>query len=333
MEIEKLMIGNDPVVTQGYDIHTDSIVPSQIFNVHHVPTAYGMAIPSITQIQRQETTDIFTTSYDCQEKMVKSRLAYLHFNLDFEISPLLFRFATKAGIDFSSKTSSSKNENVYYHTLLHEEKQFNVFLGNIPLDKNGYTNDFIAAVQDLPLPMKDKSDPNEECCPGPNPKWTEFFRRWGQFVVTKASGGGSIEVALDSSSLDKESKENIDIEATLKLASNGFLNKAHVDADAGESKQKMEEMRKLMYSSTVKVTGGIMSSRGIDPTNPDDVSKWRESVKGCPEMLTTSMTLEPMTTFIKIVDPEKFDCAVECFKKYLQGQEKERICIADTKQE
>ena len=45
-------------------------------------------------------------------------------------------------------------------------------------------------------------------------------------------------------------------------------------------------------------------------------------------MLTTNMVLEPITTFVKIVNPEKYFAANRLLDKYLSGSLQEDVCLS-----
>ena len=301
------MIGNYSVVGQGYGFFTDTILPSKIFNIHHVPTAYGMAIPSIAQIHRKNTTETTLSSADTMEKLIESRLGHLHLNADVtdNLCYGLFKYASKAGIELSKSSSSTQT---YHSSLIHEEKMFEVFLPNVPLCKNSYTHDFIAAVDEC-------SDGSNGCNPG-QPTWWQFFSRWGLFVITKASGGGSIEIQVDSGSLEKSGDKG-DIEAHLKAAHKMIFSKESVNVDV---EGKSVEFGQVMSDLTLNVVGGSVESRDFGTIiTREELNNWRDTLKTHPEMLTTKMSLEPITTFIQVVAPEKYDFAVKCFQKYLIG--------------
>ena len=311
--MESMMVGSYSVIGQGYGFFTDTILPSQIFNIHHVPTAYGMTIPSMAQIKRMDSSETIVKSANTMAELVENRLAYLHFNADVKRNYGLFRYASKAGIELSKSSSLEAEGKITYHSLIHEERLFEVFMANIPLGKDSYTHDFITAVDEMPA-KKDGI-----CSPGQK-TWTQFFNRWGPFVITKASGGGSIEVLVESGSLSADSTKNEQIKAHLKTAHNIIFSKGSTNVDFGADENKNKELRGALSYSTTNVVGGSIESRdfGIIITR-EEMKKWRDSLKTHPEMLTTNMFLEPITNFIKVVNPDKYPYASICLQEYLHG--------------
>lgn len=315
----QLTISNCSVVTHGYDVHNDTILPSQIFNIHDVPTAYGMAIPSITQIQRKNATDVTHQSFDSLEALIKSRLAYLQIN--HQVNKIEFgrfrydRYTSKAGLglNLSNSSSEAKGETVSYHSITHEEKLFDVSMANIPRCKSSYTNDFIAAIAELPTGLS----VSDEYFPG-QPTWEQFFKRWGAYVVTKASGGGSFETIVDSDSLGEEFQDKNKIEAHLKIAYNTFFINNFLEIDAGKDTKDIEGLFDFLSKSTMNVIGGSTDSRNfVSSNNQREFNAWKNSLQTHPKMLTTNMVLEPITTFVKIVDPKKYPAALRNFRAYV----------------
>ena len=307
-------VGQDSaaVIAQGYNILNDSIVPSQIFSYKESDTKYGIAIPSLAQLKPVNETQTFMFSYDTKEKLIQDRLAHLNISLNVDVSK--FNFSAKAGFNLNSSTSTDAHSYSKELSFYLEERMFELSMGNFMSNDIVLTEDFKNAVKNLPKVF------NVEDA-GVRSKFEQFFDRWGHFVVTKAIGGGSVELRVNTSSFSSQLKDVNSIKGSLIASFNsGFFNTdASVDGSDGNSKTVTS--KQIFDSSTVKWSGGAREfhkKRTIGDEHMMDT--WRNSLITSPTMLTTDMYLEPISTLIQLVDETKCDAAYESLKDFLGGK-------------
>ena len=305
-------VGQDSaaVIAQGYNILNDSIVPSQIFLYQESDTKYGIAIPALAKLKPVNETQTFMFSYDTKEKLIQDRLAHLNVSLNVDVSK--FNFSAKAGFNLNSSTSADAHSKELSFYL--EERMFELSMGNFMSNDIVLTEDFKNAVKNLPKEF------NVEDA-GVRSKFEQFFDRWGHFVVTKAIGGGSVELRVNTSSLSSQFKDVNSIKGSLIASFNsGFFNTdASVDGSDGNSQTVTS--KQIFDSSTVKWSGGAREfhkKRTIGDEHMMDT--WRNSLITSPTMLTTDMYLEPISTLIQLADKTKCDAAYESLKDFLGGK-------------
>ena len=299
-----------PIIGQGYNILTDSCVPSKIFDISSKPTKYGLKIPKIAEIRALNSTATYMNQYSSATELVKDRLSHLNVSLDVDFAA--FSFSSKAGFNLNSsaKVSTTNHEMSYFV----EERLFEVSLGNFSHADLKLTNDFKEEVKELPITF----DVNKEDC---RCKFERFFNRWGHFVVTKAHGGGSLEMKINSSAISTQTKDINYIRAALTASfSSGFLN-VNSSVDFEDETSRSFSAKSVLASSTVFWNGGARELHKKDTVHDGHaMDQWRNSLTIKPSMLTTEMHLEPISTLVSIEDGSKKDCTYNALVNFLGGK-------------
>ncbi|XP_075251839.1 uncharacterized protein LOC142344188 [Convolutriloba macropyga] len=298
-----------PLIGQGYNILNDSCVPSKIFDVTEVQTKYGLTIPSIAKIVAVNQTGTFMYNYETTQELVKGRLSHLNVSLNVDYS--VFSFSGKAGFNLQAdKKSSTKSQEMSYFV---EERLFEVNLGNFRDPGLKLTTDFIEDVRTLPAKFQINTEGNRT-------SFERFFNRWGHFVVTKASGGGSVELKINSSAIKTDSKDIESIRTALTASfSSGFLDVGS-NISGGDNSSLAVSGTSLLASSTVIWNGGSRELHKKDTIKDGHaMDQWRNSLTINPAMLSTEMYLEPISTLIRLADSTKYDSTYEALQKFLGG--------------
>lgn len=95
---------------------------------------------------------------------------------------------------------------------------FEVSMGNF--EELSYTEDFKKDIEKLPPSFSVTDKENRQ-------KFEKFFGRWGHSVVTKAFGGGCVEVKITSDGWDTSSDQFASKKAELTAAFNGGFFRDH----------------------------------------------------------------------------------------------------------
>ena len=305
-------VGQDSasVIAQGYNILNDTVVPSQIFSYKEKDTKYGIAVPALAKLKPVNETQTFMFSYDSKSKLIHDRLAHLNVSLNVDVNK--FAFSSKAGFNLSSSTDTdySSQEISFYM----EERLFELSMGNFKSEEIVLTKDFIDAVEELPGGSFNVEDA------GIRSKFQRFFDRWGHFVVTKAIGGGTVELRVNSSLFQSQFRDINVIKGSLIASfSSGFFNTEASVEDGDEASQTLSS-RQVFESTTVKWSGGARDFHDkLTISDEHKMDTWRNSIITSPTMLTTDMYLEPISTLIQLADPSKYDATYESLKDFLGG--------------
>ena len=306
-------VGQDSasVIAQGYNILNDSPVPSQIFYYKEKETKYGIAVPSLAQLKPVNETQQFMFSYDSESKLIHDRLAHLNVSLDVDVANNKFAFSGKAGFNLTSSTTTNSHSRELSFYM--EERLFELSMGNFKDKAIVLTEDFTEAVKELP-----------KCFDVENAsirtKFQRFFDRWGHFVVTKAIGGGAVELRVNTSSFGSHIYDTDAIRGSLIASfSSGFFNTDTAVEGSDESSAKLSS-RQVFESTTVKWSGGAREFHKKSTIGDEhQMDTWRNSLITRPTMLTTDMYLEPISTLVQLVDQSKYDATYESLKDFLGG--------------
>ena len=310
--IHKFDKASAAVITQGYNILTDTTLPSQIYSYEEVDTKYGIAIPAPAKLIPVNKTQEFMKSFNSKEELIKERLSQLNVSLNVDHKKL--NFGPKAGLNLIASTSTGKdaiggNKNVSFYV---EERIFELNMGNFMDNGIVLTADFINAVKKLPQTYDVTESQNRS-------DFEQFFNRWGHYVVTKAIGGGSVELQVNASSFTNTDFDYIK-NCLMTSVKAGFLN---TDASAGLSYGSSQTVnaQKIFDSSTTKWSGGARELH-INETIKDKhkMNNWRNSLLTSPTILTTDMVLEPISTLVELADNSKSTAVYECLKDILGGE-------------
>ena len=290
------------IVGQGYNILTDSCVPAKIFDSGSKSNKFGLTVPKIVEVKALSATETYMDQYRSKIELVQNRLSHLNISLDVDFN--VFSFASKAGFSLSSSHEMS---------YLIEERLFEASIGNFRHPDVKLTAAFKEEVQKLPSVF----DINNEVC---RSKFERFFNRWGHFVVSKAYGGGSLEMKVRSTAVAGQTTDISSIQAALvAFFSPGFFD-VNSSIEVGDDNFTNFSATSVLASSTVIWNGGARELHKKDTVKDGHaMDQWRNSLTIKPCMLTTEMHLEPISTLVDIADARKRDCTYDALTNFLGG--------------
>ena len=311
---------------QGFHILNDKPMSAQIMKYETTITDFGLVIPTCAKLEKVVDTRTFVDQYESDSEYVQSRLGQLNVGLNVECG--IFKMPAKTG--FNKKKNASGESSVTEYFFLHEERMFQLKMANFKDDYKSnsfiFTNAFVGAVDKLPYSYE-KADPQNRS------KFEKFFNQFGHFIVTAAYGGGSIEtkVTIQKHGSDAISFEEVNACLSAAPFPGGLFND---DAEVSGAYLRTTEARFKTVLSRMdsKFKGGSHDLHVKDTiTNQDKMLKWKLSLAVNPTMLTTEMSLEPISTVISCLNPLKEAASYDALKdllggkfKLLESKEKER---------
>ena len=299
------------VIGQGYRVSTDSFVATRIFDVESKLTQFGLKIPKIAKINPLHSTWANTNQYTTNAEIARERLSQLNLQFSIDSSELNF----ESGFNSRSESSSRASTSSRLISYLHEERLFEVSMGNFRDEGTKFTQDFKEEVDNLPDTF-DVSDPKSR------QKFESFFNQFGHCVVTKAYGGGSLEVNVDSSAVahDFEDIRSIRAALTASLSCSGFLDEKEMSSFSSINSKKLS-LKTILTQSHLKWNGGERNLHQKKTVHDGpSMDKWRNSLTKKPAMLTTYVQLEPIFTVVAVHDSSKRASTEHALKSYLGGQ-------------
>ena len=118
--------------------------------------------------------------------------------------------------------------------------------------------------------------------------------------MSSAYGGGSIDVRKTVRADNERDSRNI--RADLLFA----FNSRRLNADAGVNEQHIADARQSLSSSRFTWNGGDPALHDCSTIeDPMELKKWKASLVKHPTMLSTEMALQPISTLIELVYPNK----------------------------
>ena len=296
------------LIGRGYNILTDTSVDAPVMKFDET-TKFGITIPSCAKFKKVQQSKSFMEVFEDEESYTQSRLKNLYINL--AVKPGIFRMSKRAGYNKKIATSSSCTSE---YSFLFEQRLFELKLGNSykELQNRGmtFTEDFKSHVVKLPSTY-DKSD--DRCLS----KFERFFDRFGHFVVSSAYGGGSVEVKCSRKAIESTKISLADAKAFLAATLEG-LNVAEENWFPGGSafdSRKTKDLLKVFNCSWVGGEAGFQTKETIG--DKKRLQKWKQSLILNPMMLTSELTLEPISTAVRCIDSGKDQATYDALKDLL----------------
>ena len=302
------------LIGQGFNILNDKSTPSQIMMYETTTTTdYGLVIPTCAKFEKVLETRSFMDQFEDESEYVQSRLTKLNVSLNVEYG--MFNMEARAG--FNKSKNASSHSSVSEYSFLYEERMFELKMANFKdYVKKGiqFSSDFVSAVNELPENY-DKNDPANRS------KFERFFNRFGHFIVTSAYGGGSIETRVTSQQYGSDAMSFEEVKACLSASFSGGLFNADGDVSGSDSLNTEAKSKTLLSRSTMHWCGGSRDLHMKDTiTRQEKMLKWKASLLVNPTMLTTEMSLEPVSTAISCLDSRKDTASYDALKDLLGGQ-------------
>ena len=292
-------------------------------NFNTVETEFGIVIPACAKFEKVNETRSFMDEFEDERSYCKSRLTKLNVSLDVEYKA--FNMDAKAGFNKNRNASGCSATSEY--SFLFEQRMFELKVANFKeYQKNGitFTSDFESDVKDLPEKY-DKNDPDNRS------RFERFFNRFGHFIVSSAYGGGAIETKTTNQIWESKTLSFDEVKASLSVAFDGGFWKAEGEVSGSDSLSTSASSKALLNQSTLHWLGGDRNLHNRDTvTHREKMLKWQTSLLVNPTMLTTEMSLEPISTAIACVAPEKDQASYNALKDVLGGEFK---VLANRKEE
>ena len=304
------LLDSGRLIGQGYNILTDKSVAAQVMKFD-VTNKFGFAIPKCAKFEKVQETKSFMEVFEDEKSYTQSRLRSLNVNLAFK--PKIFKMDSRAGYNKQSNSTSSSSASEY--SLLFEQRLFELKLGNYKECLNHgmtFTEDFKSDVAKIPSSY-DKNNPS---CVS---KFNRFFDRFGHFMVSAAYGGGSVEVRCSREAVDGTTTSLAEAKACLAARLEGLdVAEANFSADDGTSASSKSKL--LLKQSTFAWNGGEAAFQTKETIgDKEKLKKWKKSLLQNPMMLTTELTLEPISTAVGLLDSRKDEATYNALKDLLRG--------------
>ena len=279
-------------VGSGYNVLLDDTASQAVFQMDFAEfnnTKFGMKIPKAFKISSCQKTAMFCEQLEDKQQYVLKRLAQLGVNTP--IPSRLFNFeATIGGFTFieANKTTSR-------HSYLYEKKLFELEIPCIADPRLCLSESFEEDARELPNTWL------------PHNAWRfkRFFDIYGHFVVTRAFGGGSMEITFDANSASQKVRVIDEIKADLKMKFDALEGSVKSTGEV-DSKSHLYNIRnKLIWN------GGNEDLHTTDLKNmtAENWQKWKASLYQEPAILKRDMKLTPIS---KVVERVNHDIAQAC---------------------
>ena len=298
----------------GFNILNEKTVAKEMFKYKTRDTKKGVVIPAPARFSKTDETKTFMETFETTEEMINSRMKHLNVSLGVSTSTFLNSFSAlaQAGFSTTSSSSSSFSSKAKEYSFLLEQRIFEVSMGNF--DEVSFTKEFLAAVQNLPAHLAITDKDNRQA-------FERFFDRWGHFVVTKAYGGGCVEVKVNASSFSSEKDKSFDLQAELKAAINGAVASAAASTEAGSSNTANSKAHRMVSQSEIVWIGGDKAfHKSSTLTDPKEMDKWKLSLIQNPTMLRTDMCLNPISEVVGALAEDKEKTCYDALEQFLSGK-------------
>jgi hypothetical protein len=280
-----------------------------------VTTKYGIAIPACAKFEKVEQSRSFMEVFEDKESYIRARLMSLGVNL--AVKSDVSKMDSRAGFNKSDCTSSSTLSG---YSFLFEQLLFQLNLGNYKEYLNhgtSFTEDFKLAVAKLPSTY----DKNKPSCLS---EFERFFNRFGHFLVSSAYFGGSVEVKC-SREVVGNTKTSLAETKYLLAAKLEGLDVADANLSADGSTFDSNKTKALLERCTVHWEGGDTALHTMETIgDKGKLQKWKDSLIRSPTMLTSVLTLEPISTLVGCLDSQKYQATYDALKDLLGGEIKTR---------
>ena len=275
----------------GFDIFNDEKKPFEIFKMKSGEMradSFGIILPNGMELYTDQQTRSFMDYFQNQEQYVKRRLTQLNLNLN--VNDSLFGMKMRAG-NFTAAANANSNSAVECSFLL-EKRLFKVELRDLSLLQ---VNDNFkeSVINDLPESFHSK---DHGCCN----KYSAFYDNWGHFVITAAYGGGSLEIKTMVNATQGIEKAINDVRMQLEASIMG-------EFDATYNLASSTNLASSNSTHNLLWHGGDSNyhSLSLRHITRQDWKLWLNSLAKSPALLTTEMSLTPISEMVALVNKDK----------------------------
>ena len=282
------------------------------FAVHN---KYGIAIPKCARFEKVQQSRSFMEVFEDEVAYTQSRLESL--NVGRTGKPGIFKMDYRAGNNMKKAATSSSSMSEY--SFLFEHQLFELKFENYKEHLNRgmtFTEDFKSDVKNLPRKY-DNSDP---LCVS---KFERFFDRFGHFLVSAAYGGGSVEIKCSREAVGSTKTSFVKAQLAAKLEG---LDVAEVNFAENDSVFDDQKTKALLERSTYSWNGGqadLQTNETIG--DKEKLQKWKDSLILNPTMLSSELTLQPISTAVGCINFRKEQATYDALKDLLGCEVKIRV--------
>ena len=276
-----------------------------------VAMKYGMVIPTCAKFEKVLQSKSFMEMFEDEKSYTQARLKSLNVNL--AVKPSVFKMECRAGYNKKSHSTSSSSTSEY--SFLFEQRLYKLKIDSYKEYLNQgitFTEDFKSDVAKLPS----KYDKNDDICVN---KFETFFDRFGHFVVSSAYVGGSVEVKCSRKAVGSTKTSVAEAKACFTATLEGLeIDEANLSAGAFDG----QKTNTLLKQSTLSWNGGDVALQTNETIcDKQKLQKWKESLLQNPTMLTSKLTLDPISTAAGCIDAQKERATYEALKDFLRFSE------------
>ncbi|XP_046850707.1 uncharacterized protein LOC124444169 isoform X2 [Xenia sp. Carnegie-2017] len=292
-------------IGQGYNLVTDDVVSSRVLKLPLVyDKDFGFKIPKCAQISWLNETLLNEIHRHRNESSIKSRLCALGLDMNMTPSILMmvqgFDVDLKFGVGFSMQKQENDFQSSTNKRQLKEVRIAKISLDDIDSNKIAFTNGFLSVVENLPTENIEDENVMKE--------FMDFFNRFGQFVITSAYVGGSVEFDshYDTTNFSKQNENSVDSDI------GAFIGKI------SGKRQTSENQENIQVSKTTSSywRGGRLDLQVDGALHSEEkFSEWRTSVAKDPVFLKNTLTLQPIYTLVGMIDGKKGNLTKQVFQK------------------
>ncbi|CAB3977220.1 Hypothetical predicted protein [Paramuricea clavata] len=297
-------------VGQGYNIIVDKSVPAQIMTFSDVDdTKFGFRIPTCAQIIKVNETREYQMDFTSDESYMESRLRNLGLNID--LAPTVLKMVPQFGVSTSWKNDSSGQSSKTTKSSLTEYRIVKINIGNFESEEISFTKDFLSAVRELP-DRYTKEEKNKQ-------ELIHFFNRFGHFVITSAYVGGAVEVKTCGESLERSKDDEESIDGSAGAKRSGVVG---VKA-SGKNHSSSKIAKNAVLNTTETRWQGGRSDLHTKSTleSEEKLLMWKASLSKEPTLLTTEMSLEPISSVVAIIDKTKGEVCDQALCNMFQSKD------------
>ncbi|XP_046850711.1 uncharacterized protein LOC124444171 [Xenia sp. Carnegie-2017] len=277
-------------IGNGYNLVTDDFVSAQVLKLSLVDNKqFGLRIPKFAQILNINKTVESEIHLQRNKSSIKSRLSALGLNVN--MAPSILTMAQEFDANYSMKRQENDSRSSTNTKILKEVRIAKITV-EIDSKKIAFADDFRSAVEKLPYGNIENEKVMKE--------FINFFNKFGQFVVTSAYVGGSVECDNYNDIIELSNRDENNV---------GGCVGAYI---VGQTSVNTESNKVLKIPAS-QWRGGC-----VDLQVKEKFHEWKRSVSNDPVFLKHKLTLQHIYTLVGMIDKKKGNLTKQAFEKMFQ---------------
>ena len=292
-------------IGKGYDILRDQLNFATILQTpdHHLKerSDIGLKISPFMCCSRVQQEVTYMDYYGSEIEYVKDRLKKLGVAMDVDCT--IFKMKSREG--FTRSPDQTMPPSNIQHSFLYEKRLFKLEVD--PNDDLRFRLNFrfIESVKNLPMAYN-KEEPRNGI------EFQDFFDLWGHFTVKSAYAGGTVELKLNITDNSDTSDAILGARTQIEAA---FHNATVGSNFATSSNPTVDPRIHLVWNGG----NSRFHVQTLSEIHPGMWKQWENSLSQYPKVLTTDMSLCPISDMVGLVDKRKKDACQEALKDILGG--------------